>query len=177
MDSFETSRLRAERICREHRDLLRRMFQDERVCATLGGVLTDKQCDGALESNIDHWERIGFGIWNFFARDSGEFVGRGGLRHHKTETGIDIDLSYTVMADFWNQGYATEMSTRILEIGFGEFQMAEIICFTWPTNLASRRVMEKLGFVFERECIHSGTLHVFYRMTAEQFDQRDAFTV
>jgi RimJ/RimL family protein N-acetyltransferase len=169
METFETSRLRADRIREEHRSLVRRMFQDERVCATLGGVLTDARCDRALRRNLDHWERHGFGIWHFFDRQTDAFVGRAGLRHHQTDSGRNIELSYTVMPEFWNQGLATEMSARILEIGFGELQLADVICFTWVTNLPSRRVMEKLRFVFEREGVHAELPHVFYRMTVGQF--------
>lgn len=169
METFETSRLRADRIRGEHGSLVRLMFQDERVCATLGGVLTDARCDRALRRNLDHWDQYGFGIWHFFDRQTDAFVGRAGLRHHQTDDGSNIELSYTVMPEFWDHGYATEMSARILEIGFGELRLQEVICFTWVTNLPSRCVMEKLGFVFEREGIHAELPHVFYRMTAGQF--------
>jgi ribosomal-protein-alanine N-acetyltransferase len=172
METFETSRLHADRIREEHCSLVRRMFQDERVCATLGGVLTDARCDRALRRNLDHWDQYGFGIWHFFDRQTDAFVGRAGLRHHQTDNGSSIELSYTVMPEFWNYGYATEMSARILEVGFGELRLEEVICFTWVSNLPSRRVMEKLGFGFDREGMHAELPHVFYLMTAGQFRHR-----
>lgn len=51
------------------------------------------------------------------------------------------------------------------------FQDAQVmaICYTLTTNRASQRVMEKLGFRFEKEMIHAGLPHVFYRMTAADF--------
>ena len=39
-----------------------------------------------------------------------------------------------------------------------------IVAFTLTTNGASRRVMEKLGFRFERDIIHAGLPHVLYRL-------------
>lgn len=144
------------------------MFQNEQVCATLGGILTNAGSDDALQRNLDHWDQHGFGIWHFFDRQTEEFVGRAGLRH-VTEGSSEIELSYTVMSEFWNQGYATEMSRQTLDVGFKELQLTEVVTFTLPPNVASRRVMEKLGFAFEREGTHADLPHVFYRMTAQQF--------
>ena len=39
-----------------------------------------------------------------------------------------------------------------------------VVSFTLPGNLASRRVMEKLGFRFERETTYAGLPHVLYRL-------------
>ncbi len=42
----------------------------------------------------------------------------------------------------------------------------EIGSWTLPVNLASQRVMEKLGFRYERDCEFAGLLHRFYRLVA-----------
>jgi RimJ/RimL family protein N-acetyltransferase len=39
------------------------------------------------------------------------------------------------------------------------------VAFTLPTNTGSRRVMEKLGFHYEREISRAGLAHVLYRLT------------
>ena len=39
----------------------------------------------------------------------------------------------------------------------------EIVAFTRPDNVASRRVMEKADFVYERDVLHVGLPHVLYR--------------
>jgi ribosomal-protein-alanine N-acetyltransferase len=39
-----------------------------------------------------------------------------------------------------------------------------VVAFTLPTNWASRRVMEKVGFTFERDIVHAGLRHVLYRI-------------
>ena len=43
----------------------------------------------------------------------------------------------------------------------------DLIAFTLPDNLASRRVMEKAGFAYEREILHAGLPHVLYRAPAK----------
>jgi len=42
-------------------------------------------------------------------------------------------------------------------------RLVDVVSFTLPDNLTSRRVMEKLGFTFERDTRHAGLPHVLYR--------------
>jgi hypothetical protein len=44
--------------------------------------------------------------------------------------------------------------------------LADVVCLTLPTNRASQRVMEKAGFGYERDVVHTGLPHVLYRITA-----------
>jgi RimJ/RimL family protein N-acetyltransferase len=63
----------------------------------------------------------------------------------------------------WGQGLATELGAASIEIAFGPLGLVDVVSFTLPGNVASRRVMEKLGFAFERETIYAGLPHVLYR--------------
>lgn len=169
-----TPRLRGERLEEEHRPLLRRMFQNEQVCATLGGTLSDEMVDRALRWNLDHWGQHGFGIWVFFWRESNEFVGRAGLRKVEIEGRPETELAYALLPAFWNDGLATEMSHEVLRTGFEELSLPNVLCFTLTTNLASQRVMQKLGFVYERDGEHADLPHVFYRLQLAQFGSMSA---
>ncbi len=55
-------------------------------------------------------------------------------------------LACAVMPEQWNRGFATEMGRASLEIGFERLGFPEVASWALPNNLASRRVMEKLGF-------------------------------
>ena len=44
-----------------------------------------------------------------------------------------------------------------------ELSLPTIVAFTLPTNIASRRVMEKCGLVYERPIIHADLPHVLFR--------------
>jgi RimJ/RimL family protein N-acetyltransferase len=43
---------------------------------------------------------------------------------------------------------------------------SDLVCFTLTTNHASQRVMEKVGFRYERDVLHAGLPHVLYRLSA-----------
>jgi RimJ/RimL family protein N-acetyltransferase len=52
-------------------------------------------------------------------------------------------------------------------VAFEDLGLIDVVCFTLPANRASRRVMEKAGFEYERDVVHAGSPHVLYRITAK----------
>lgn len=167
--TFRTDRLIAERLRGEDLDELCRMHHDPRVMATLGGLRSDEQTQQFLRDNLRHWDRHGYGLWMFRAKAGGRFVGRGGLRHVHVGGHDEVELAYALMAEFWGSGLATEMAKAIVTVAFAHLGMADIVAFTLATNQASRRVMEKVGFQFERDIVHAGLPHVLYRLKREKY--------
>ncbi|NLC57934.1 MAG: GNAT family N-acetyltransferase [Armatimonadetes bacterium] len=165
-DTFETARLTAERLCPEHEPLIRTLYQDERVAATLGGVRTDAEVQRFIADSLRHWEEHGFGVWVFRERATGCFVGRAGIRRFQVEGAWENEILYALMPAFWGQGYATEIARALVEIAFECLGLADVVSFTLLTNVASRRVMEKAGLRYEREITHAGLPHVLYRRRA-----------
>jgi ribosomal-protein-alanine N-acetyltransferase len=67
------------------------------------------------------------------------------------------ELSYIVHPELWGKGYATEASRLLLGFGFAELQLHRIFATCDPRNVASSRVLEKLGMTYEgrmRETLH-----------------------
>jgi ribosomal-protein-alanine N-acetyltransferase len=67
-------------------------------------------------------------------------------------------------------GYATEAGRAVLDFAFGPAGLERLIAITREDNLASRRVMAKLGFRFEREVTFKGydvLLHGLARPAAQ----------
>jgi RimJ/RimL family protein N-acetyltransferase len=54
-------------------------------------------------------------------------------------------LGYTLRRSAWGQGLATEAARALLELGFGSLGLHRIHATASPLNLASHRVLEKLG--------------------------------
>ena len=61
------------------------------------------------------------------------------------------------------------MAREVLHIGFDRLKLQELVAFTLPTNLASRSVMEKVGFRFEREIRRANNLQVLYKLASAEF--------
>lgn len=164
IETFSTERLFAERLRFIHLNELNKMHQDNQVMATLGGVRSDEETRLFILKNLHHWQNYGFGLWIFKDKTNNQFVGRAGLRITDVEGKSEVELAYALMAKFWGKGLATEMGKEILKIGFELLGLQDIVCFTLTTNLASKRVMEKLGFQYEREMLHADLPHLFYRI-------------
>lgn len=167
IDAFTTKRLLAERVRSEHLGSLRRLWRAPKVMATLSGFRTEEEIQMVLQKYLDHWERTGFGVWIFRDKETDRFVGRAGLRHVKIEGKDEVELLYALLPEFWGQGLATEMAEAIVAIGFEQLGLKEIAVYTLPDNRPSRRVMEKAGFVYERDIVHAGRPHVLYRIKRE----------
>ncbi len=163
---FSTNRLIAERLQIKHFSELCYMHKSCKVMATLGGVRSDDETQQFLQINLEHWNRYRFGIWIFRDKADARFVGRGGLRNVYIDGNNEVELAYALIDEFWGQGLATEIAKASLKLGFEKLGLADVICFTLTTNRASQRVMEKVGFKYERDIIHSNLPHVLYRITA-----------
>jgi RimJ/RimL family protein N-acetyltransferase len=64
-------------------------------------------------------------------------------------------LWYTIHPSYWGQGYATEAAHGLLAFGFGELRLHRIWADCDPANLASVRVLEKLGMRREGHLIEN----------------------
>jgi RimJ/RimL family protein N-acetyltransferase len=173
IDGIETPRMYGRRPRPRPRDAeaLRGLFGDPLVAKTLwpgslGGPRTSGQVEHMLAEYVDHWDRYGYGPWLFFDRVTGEPVGRGGLRRTTIAGREETEVGWAVVSERWGQGLATEMGRAGVAAGFGAVGLRELVSFTLPGNAASRRVMEKVGFVYEGETEHAGLPHVLYRLRA-----------
>jgi len=82
-------------------------------------------------------------------RSDGHCVGRVGLRGLDWKWRTVESLSYWVDSRFWNRGYATEASWFLCRAAFSQLGMRRIASSALAPNLASLRVLRKLGFVRE----------------------------
>ncbi len=119
--------------------------------------------EALLEGHLQHWVDHGYGTWVFREPRSGAFVGRAGLRSVDLGESPEVELFYGVASDRWRRGYATEMANEIVRVALDHMGLDGLVAFTLPTNIASRRVLEKCGFWSDGEITHAGLRHLLYR--------------
>jgi RimJ/RimL family protein N-acetyltransferase len=115
------------------------------------------------EEHFAYQRRYGFGPWVFHARETGEALGGAALRHVEIEGRAEVEVGYRVAAAWWGRGIATEMASALVGVARDRLRLPEIVAFTLPENLASRRVMEKVGFTYDRDIEWAALRHVLYR--------------
>ena len=158
-----------ERLMLDHEDELVRLLLDPRVAETMWSPHETRTRDdvrAGLERKRAHWKRHGFGQWLFRDRATGAMVGRGGPQHTMASGRDEIELGWVIVPERWGQGLATELARASLEVVFGPLALEEVIAYTQPDNFASRRVMEKAGFWYERDITYEAEPFVLYRQSA-----------
>jgi RimJ/RimL family protein N-acetyltransferase len=172
--AFETDRL----LLREWRETDRGPFAamnaDPEVMRYFPSRLTVEETDAVLERIRLHLERRGFGLWAAEVKETGEFAGYIGLAVPSFEAHFTpcVEIGWRLAARFWNRGLATEGASAVLAFAHGGLDLEEVVSFTVTENVASRRVMEKIGMIrdlqgdFEHPRIPQGhplSRHVLYR--------------
>ena len=168
VESFSTPRLLAERVTAAHWLDLRRMDEDEQFMALLGGVRDKAGTVAYLEMNVKHWTDHGFGMWMLRDAATSAMIGRAILRHLDVEGVDEVEVGYGFMPEHWGRGLATEIALECVRIGFDRLRLPSLVAVTTPANLASQRVMQKTGLVYERHILHAGVPHVLFRVRAAQ---------
>jgi RimJ/RimL family protein N-acetyltransferase len=84
----------------------------------------------------------------------GRYIGRCGLYPNRGEDDAIIPneavLAYYLARPYWGRGLATEAGHAFVEYGFATLGLARIVAGVNVTNIASNRVLAKLGFVWVR---------------------------
>jgi ribosomal-protein-alanine N-acetyltransferase len=164
-ERLTTPRMRAERLALPHLDGLHRIFGDPRVGETMAGVKSLETLREWVAREDEHWERHGYGLWAFFIGD--HLVARGGLMPTEVHGEPAVEVAWAVLPVYWGRGLATELAEASLRVAFGDLGLGEVVAYTLPTNVASRRVMEKLGMAYVGDIEHAGLPHVLHRLRSE----------
>lgn len=151
------------------------MNADPDVMRHFPSTLTRAQTANGLARAEAHFDRHGWGL--FAAEHEGIFIGYIGLFHVPFEARFTpaVEIGWRLARQYWNRGLASEGARACLAFGWSTLELKEIVAFTTPSNLASRRVMEKIGMRhdvdgdFDHPRVASGhplQRHVLYRATA-----------
>lgn len=95
------------------------------------------------------WQRRkrGYAPWAVIAKTDGRLVGWGGVYLDPFDPRWGPELGYSFHPDVWGQGFATEFASACLEWADQVLDLPEVSAFAHPDNMASRRVLDKVGFV------------------------------
>jgi RimJ/RimL family protein N-acetyltransferase len=96
-------------------------------------------------------EERGYGLWALEIPDVAPFAGFVGLSVPGFESHFTpcVEIGWRLAAEHWGRGYAPEAARAALAYGFETLGLREVVSFTRPANLRSRRVMEKIGMLHD----------------------------
>lgn len=102
-----------------------------------------------LARMIAHQQQHGFCFWAVVEKESNQLIGTCGLAHQR-DGGLPIEFGYSLARAYWGRGYATEAAGACLRYVFEHLPLPELIARFDSRNVASQRVLEKIGFVYQK---------------------------
>ncbi len=106
------------------------------------------------------FEERGFGRWGCLHKADQRVIGFCGLKYLSE---LDaVDLGYRLLPQYWGQGLATEAALATVAFGFDVLKLSEIIGLVMPGNVASIRVLEKVGMQPQGEILYDGDMALKY---------------
>ena len=97
---------------------------------------------------IENYERLGFGLYMVELKDSKTPIGMCGLL--KRDSLPDVDLGFAFLPDYWGKGFAFEAASAVMSHARKVLELQSVLAITDPDNEASIKLLEKLGFHFDR---------------------------
>jgi ribosomal-protein-alanine N-acetyltransferase len=151
-EALRTDRLLLRRWRARDREAYAALAADPRVMRHFGTLLTRAESDAHADRIEAHFAAHGFGVWALEVPGVAEFAGFAGLAHADFAAPFNpsIEIAWRLAPELQGRGYASEAARAALRFGFEQLGLVEILAFTTPANLASQRVMERLGIQRDR---------------------------
>jgi RimJ/RimL family protein N-acetyltransferase len=148
---LQTERLILRNWYADDRQPFAEINADPRVMEFMPEVLSRSESDLLVDKIDRHFQTHGFGLFVAELRTTGLFIGYVGLVVPSFQATFTpcVEIGWRLSAEHWCKGLATEGAGEVVRYAFRALGLKELVSFTVPTNLRSRRVMEKLGMTHD----------------------------
>ena len=151
MKVLETDRLVLRWMSLDDSEFMLELLTDPswiRFISDRGARTVDDASDYISTKIVPMYERIGFGLYLTALKSDGRPIGICGLI--KRDALEDVDIGFAFLPQFRASGYAFESASAVMAHGKSVLGLNRIVAITSPDNKRSARLLEKLGFKFER---------------------------
>jgi RimJ/RimL family protein N-acetyltransferase len=136
-----------------------------------------------MASRIEaHQREHGFCLFAAELVGKAPFIGFIGISNVPFEASFTpaVELGWRLARPYWHKGLATEGAQAVLSYAFRKLSLDEVVSFTVPANMRSRRVMEKIGLQrdpshdFDHPGLPAGhplRRHVLYRLSRPEWEE------
>ncbi|MEU8821097.1 GNAT family N-acetyltransferase [Actinoplanes sp. NPDC048796] len=123
---------------------------DPAVREFFGTVLARDESLGSLNHFRAELDARGWGWWAVEAPDEGGLIGMAGLDPVDDQVPFEgTEAGWRLARKTWGKGYATEAARAVLEYGFTQLRLPEILAIAAAGNVRSHAVMRRLGMTHD----------------------------
>jgi RimJ/RimL family protein N-acetyltransferase len=115
------------------------------------------------------YQEYGYGRWATIYKPENKLIGFAGLKYLSSMD--ETDIGFRFLPEYWGKGIATEASKEILKYGFEHLSLERIIGIAMPENIASNKVLTKLGLSFYKTDAYEnyGGAYNWYKIELENY--------
>ncbi|MBY6015308.1 GNAT family N-acetyltransferase [Qipengyuania gaetbuli] len=127
-----------------------RLLNTPAVMARLGGPKEQHEIEAKHAKAMQWYATRGFSFLMLVEKDTGELVGHAGIKlvdNPLARNQGDHEIGWLIREDRWRRGYAEEAVRAIVDWAFGRVGAPHVVALTSELNVASWKLMEKLGMV------------------------------
>jgi len=103
-----------------------------------------------IERQIQRKNDETYGQLAVIEKSSGTFIGVGGIIHRELYGNDDLEITYSLLPEFWRKGYARELAKHFIDYAQTETDAQSVISMIHPENEASKKVAQSNGLEFDR---------------------------
>jgi len=173
---INTERLILRRHTAHDTDLVFQLATDPAVLQFIHGAPPSREdAWHRLLRYAGHWSLFGFGMFAVFERATNQFIGEVGLADFQRGLGDHFDgipeAAWVFTGSSHGKGFAFEAMTAVLNWFDDQSFSSRSVCMIDPSNTASIRLAEKLGFnVYDRGCYKGSDINLYQRMRPDHHD-------
>jgi len=162
-NSLETRRTKLRRLTVEDADDFYALNLDQRVIKYTGdSPFENLQAAKDFLNSYDQYEKYGVGRLAVTEKATSKFIGWCGLKYNPDKD--EYDIGFRFFRQYWNKGFATETAKKCLEYGFNDLKLNRVVGRAMSENIASIKVLEKLGMNFIENFDFDGQKGVIYEL-------------
>lgn len=158
----ETSRLKLVKVTAHDSDLVFLLTGNEKVMEFFPNVLSYEETQQMVQKILHHYAEFGYCFWKVLLKPDDQFVGIAGLLRQEIDNETETEISYRILPEHWNNGYATEAAKACKEYAETILKRDRLISLIHPQNHASIRVAHKLGAKRTKSIVFMGKEHDVY---------------
>lgn len=123
------------------------------------------QTQNRLNEILDYSkENPHYSLYLAFTKGDDELIGWALFLHGEMNLNNEIEVGYRLFKKYWGQGYATELTKRMIKFGFDELKLKRICAVTDPLHKKSKNVLIKSGLKYIDERMYYGHMCSYFEV-------------
>jgi len=169
LPKIETERLLLRTYKADDLETVYRLASDPHITRFFpdGSNISREDVLSSLPRRVERWEKQGFGQFGVFEKQTEKLIGYCGLQY--LDNTPEVEIYYGLFHEYWGKGIATEAARAVLDFGFEQVKLARIVGVTHPKNIASQKILQKIGLKREKTARFYDMDVVYFAVSAEEY--------